>query len=320
MNTHLTGKNNMHNYSYIIKFLILLLLSTFFTAVVQAEVMPKKNTEFLYALNASQANGFMLPSDVATSGQYAYVVDAGHHRILAFNLQGEFQFSFGQRGSGNSELDYPVGIDVATNGDVYVADSGNKRVQVFSETGKYLRQFKVKSGRYRLRPVDVLVNEKQNELYVTSSDNHKVLVFTVKGKLKRSWGGNGINEGDFRYPATMAHLKDGRIAVVDVLNSRVQVFEKNGDYSIQISEWGVTQGQVFRPKGVAIDNDGNFYISDSFLNLVQVFSDTGKLLHMLEMPESHELYTPVGMTFDKYNHLYITEMRNNRVSIFNVKP
>lgn len=310
----------MHKYSYILKFFSFLLLSTLLPAIAQADLIPKKSIDFVHDLNADQAKGFLLPSDVAVSRQFVYVVDGGKHRILAFNMQGEYKFSFGKQGKGKSEFYYPVGIDVASDGKVYVADSGNKRIQVFNAKGKYIKQFKVKSGRYRIRPIDVLVDEKNKELYVSGNETHEILVFTLKGKLKRKWGGNGINEGEFRYPATLAHLKDGRVAVVDVLNSRVQVFNKKGKYSTQISSWGITAGQVFRPKGIAVDNNGNIYISDSYTSKVQVFKDTGELLHVLKMSDDRTLYTPVGMAFDKHNRLYVTEMRNNRISIFNVNP
>lgn len=314
----------MRTDSCIPKLIFSFLLCTLLSAVAIADSIPRKNTSHLYDLKAEQQPvqkpGLLLPSDVAVNGRFVYVVDGGNHRVVKFDLKGNYVDSFGRQGKGPSEFMYPVGIDVASNGWIYIADSGNKRIQVFDSKGKYIRQFKVKSGRYLIRPVDVLVDEKSKELYVTGNETHEVMVFSLKGKLKRKWGGNGISEGEFRYPATLAHLKDGRIAVVDVLNSRVQVFNANGKYSTQISAWGVTAGQVFRPKGIAVNKKGNVFISDSYLNLVQVFEDTGELLHVLKMNKNHELYTPVGMSFDKDDRLYITEMRNNRISVFDVTP
>lgn len=310
----------MRTDSYVIKALSLLYLSVLLSVPVQADTIPYARADFSHELKIQQTKSLSLPSDVAITRQYVYVVDGGNHRVSVFDLKGRFKFSFGKQGKGKSEFVYPVGIDVASNGFVYVADSGNKRIQVFDSKGKYLSQFKVISGRYRVRPVDVLVDEKNKELYVTGNETHEVLVFSLKGKPKRKWGGNGISEGEFRYPATLAHLKDGRIAVVDVLNSRVQVFNKDGKYSSQISGWGVKEGQVFRPKGIAVNAKGQVFISDSYLNLVQVFEDSGQLLHVLKIEDKHRLVTPVGMSFDNKNRLYITEMRKNRISVFSVSP
>lgn len=295
-------------------------LSFFVLSVAYADSAIKRRLDLGLDINPAAENTLLLPSDVAVSNSYIYVVDGGHHRVVVFDQQGNYAFSFGSYGAGKGEFNSPVGIDVSEGGEVYVADTANKRIQVFSAAGKFVRLFKVKSGRYIIRPIDVLVDEKAREVYVSGNDNHKVMVFSSKGKLKREWGGNGTSEGEFRYPATLAHLKDGRVAVVDVLNARLQIFEKNGDYSIQISGWGVEPGQVFRPKGVAVDKDGDIYISDSYLNLVQVFSDVGKLKYILDTVAPRTLYTPVGMYVDAKNKLYITEMRKHRISVFSLNP
>lgn len=278
--------------------------------------LKKVNARFLYNFTADQNSELKFPSDIASYKNKLYLVDGGQHRVVVFNQQGEFLFSFGKPGKNKAEFNYPVGIDVAGNGDVYVADSGNRRIQVFASNGKFKRSFKTRSGRYLIRPIDVLVDDKKKQLLVSGNENHKVMVFSLAGKLKRSWGDHGVGEAEFRYPATMVHLKDGRVAVVDVLNSRVQVFEKSGKYNSQMSGWGVTAGQVFRPKGIAVSDTGNIYISDSYMNVVQVFSDEGDFLHLIDTGDEHKLFTPVGMTIDSNNRLYITEMRRHRVSVF----
>lgn len=293
-----------------------LLLSALPLSYLSAIELKTSAARFLFNITADQNGQLVLPSDIASYKKRLYVVDGGQHRVVVFNQQGKFLFSFGKAGNKKAEFNYPVGIDVAVNGDVYVADSGNRRIQVFSAKGKYKRSFKTRSGRYLIRPIDVLVDEKQKRLMVTGNENHKVMVFSLTGKLKKSWGDHGVGEAEFRYPATLAHLKDGRVAVVDVLNSRVQVFEKNGKYNSQVSGWGVTAGQVFRPKGIAVSSNGNIYVSDSYLNAVQVFSDEGDFLHLLDTGDQHELFTPVGITVDANNRLYITEMRRNRISVF----
>lgn len=310
----------MQRYSYITFYFIIFIVNLALVPSAGAVELVSKPAVFLFDLKLEGKNSLLLPSDVASSNQRTYVVDGGNHRVVVFDKKGHYQFSIGSEGKRKGQFNYPVGIDVASNGDVYVADSGNRRVQVFTSDGKFKRLFKTRSGRYMIRPIDVLVDEKSKEIFVSGNENHKVMVFSLKGKLKRDWGGNGTNQGEFRYPATLAHLKDGRVAVVDVLNSRVQVFEKKGIYSIQIADWGVSQGQVFRPKGVAFDSLGNAYVSDSYLNVIQSFSDEGDFLHVLDTGDTHKLFTPVGMVIDKKNRLYITEMRRHRVSVYQLQP
>ncbi|MDH5571358.1 MAG: NHL repeat-containing protein, partial [Gammaproteobacteria bacterium] len=202
---------------------------------------------------------------------------------------------------------------------VYVADAGNHRVQVFTVKGEYISSFSLRHNGKSVRPIDLIVYSRTGNIIVTASETHSLMVFTPQGKLIDQWGGNGMNQGEFRYPATITEMPDGRIAVVDVLNTRVQVFDSKGDVSMTVSDWGVLQGQLVRPKGVAVDNKSNFYVSDSYMNLVQIFSETGQFISVLgEQGKPYEMVTPVGMLVDD-NHLYIVEMRANRVSVYQLE-
>jgi len=271
--------------------------------------------QFGHSLDANSPQNLQLPSDVAVHQNKIYVVDGGNHRIVVYDLQGKFLFSFGSKGNKPGQFNYPVGIDAASNNRIYVADSGNKRIQIFSDKGIFLSSFAIKNEGEHGRPIDVLRHSKTGNLIVSSS-NHHLLTYSPKGKLLKRWGNNGKGRGEFRYPATLAELKDGRIAVVDVLNSRVQVFNSDGTLSLVVGEWGVLPGQLFRPKGIAVDSKGNFYISDSYMNVVQKYGDDGIFKAVLgEHGIPYKMVTPVGMTIDK-KRLYVVEMKNNQVSVY----
>ena len=80
-----------------------------------------------------------------------WVTDTGHHRIVVYTAEGEYLREIGApydpetrgAGSGPGEFSEPVGIDVAPNGEVVVADMWNARVQVLDASGGYLREFAV---------------------------------------------------------------------------------------------------------------------------------------------------------------------------------
>ncbi|QEN06674.1 hypothetical protein EXM22_01205 [Oceanispirochaeta crateris] len=69
---------------------------------------------------------------------YIYVSEWGNRRISKFNLEGEFILSFGERRADYSGLAGPSGIALR-NGNVYVADSKTGRIEVFDESGNYLK-------------------------------------------------------------------------------------------------------------------------------------------------------------------------------------
>ena len=92
------------------------------------------------------------PRDLAVdAGGNLWVTDTGHHRIVVYTSSGDFvreiKGSFSPdtnyQGSGPGQFSEPVGIDVAPNGEVVVADMWNARVQVLDASGAYLREFPV---------------------------------------------------------------------------------------------------------------------------------------------------------------------------------
>ena len=60
-----------------------------------------------------------------------FISDTGHHRIVICTPDGNYITHFGTEGSGPGELRRPTGLDVANDGTVIIADSGNRRLQLF---------------------------------------------------------------------------------------------------------------------------------------------------------------------------------------------
>ena len=58
-----------------------------------------------------------------------------------FSSTGEYITKVGTSGSGNGQFYHPTGIAADSNGDIWVADTRNNRVQELSSTGEYIRQF-----------------------------------------------------------------------------------------------------------------------------------------------------------------------------------
>ena len=75
-----------------------------------------------------------------------YVCDFGNHRVQVLNEDLTFYSSFGSRGSGDGELNYPWDVAFDSTGSTYIADSLNHRVQVFTPKGWFLRKFEKKGS------------------------------------------------------------------------------------------------------------------------------------------------------------------------------
>jgi DNA-binding beta-propeller fold protein YncE len=278
------------------------------------------NTQFLFFI----ADHFTAPSDVAVSGDNRiYVLDGVNHRVKVFDENGAFLATIGREGSGPGEFRYPLGIDVDRSGNLYVADSGNHRVQMFNAAGSFMAQINIQSqGPHPADPTDVAVDESRRRCYVVDNDNHQILVYDLS-TLKRvtTYGQPGTAKLEFRYPFLMTLDKANYLYIVDVINTRVQVLNPDGLYVATIWGWGVDKGQFFRPKGVAVDKDGKVYVSDSYLGVIQIFNANGDFLSVVGDRSTGALRkfkTPVGLTIDQRNRLYVVEMYADKVSVYRI--
>jgi len=274
------------------------------------------SSKFLFDIkpNADQ------PSDIAMGPNGdIFLVDGVNNRIIVVDSSGKRKFEFGQKGAGQGEFKYPLGIDISDDGTVFVADTGNHRIQVFSLKGDFKHMFKVKSGPKEKPsdPVDVLVSRLNNYVYISDNDNHKIKVYNQNGTFEFEWGKFGEEPGKFRYPGILAQNEYNEIFVVDVLNTRVQKFDPFGNFIAEIGSWGVLPGKLFRPKGVAVDKKNRVFVSDSYMGVIQVFTDLGRFIGVVcENNNNISFVTPVGIVIDdKHERLQVVEMRAGKISV-----
>jgi DNA-binding beta-propeller fold protein YncE len=104
---------------------------------------PNKGRQVAGAPEASgmQSDLFEGPTDVAwdKAGNIFVADGLGNARVAKFTRDGVFVKSWGSRGSDNGQFRTPHSVQVDADGNVYVADHGNKRVQVFDNDGTYKR-------------------------------------------------------------------------------------------------------------------------------------------------------------------------------------
>lgn len=293
-----------------------LLSATLLGIIVTVPVSAQDIATSSYYSTVTVGESLAMPSDVAVSPDgKTYVIDGGNHQVAVFDASGNRVATLGERGEEDGQFESPVGLDINRKGDVYVADKGNSRLQMFSDDGRFRRAMPLEEDGEEVTPVDVVVSANGKELFVTANNSHRVVVFDSKGKYLRGWGGEGEEDGQFRYPATIALDASGNVLVVDVLNARVQKFSPDGTFVASFGGVGGKPGTFFRPKGIAVDEAGNAYVSDSFLGAIQVFNADGELQHIVgDGSEVKVLDTPVGMTMNG-NRLFVVQMRAGNVVV-----
>lgn len=148
------------------------------------------------------------------------------HHLISFAADGKKRYEVGKTGQVVKATDYPevfsfpngVVID-RSNGDVYVADSDNGRIQVFDNKGKYKKIIPT-TGLPR-----GIVFDHKGRLLIVDTLGHTVMVYDKKGNMLTAFGVNGNGPGAFQYPNGLDFSpKDRRIYVTDRENNRVQVW------------------------------------------------------------------------------------------------
>ena len=171
---------------------------------------------------------FYYPTDIAfnTGNKRFYVAENLNHRIQILNFDlSTSVLSFGKKGSGKGCFDCPYSVACDSTGNVYVADTRNHRIEVFTAEGKFLRMFgRHGKGKGELGyPIGVAIDT-SDMVYVSEHSNHRVSVFTFYGQFVTSFGGKGNGPGEFVGPRGLAVDDCGVVYVCDHENSRVQVF------------------------------------------------------------------------------------------------
>jgi len=187
-----------------------------------------------------------------------------------------FITKWGSQGSADGQFKSPKGVAVDASGNIYVADTGNDRVQKFTDSGGFILKWGSEgSGDGQFDgPHDVAVDGAGN-IYVTDYNNHRVQKFTSSFSFILKWGGQGSYDGQFRNPDFLAVDAVGRVYVADTDNHRVQKFTGSvwdGGFITKWGSFGSGDGQFKYPEGVAVDASGNVYVADQMNNRVQKFA------------------------------------------------
>lgn len=186
----------------------------------------------------------------------------------------------GQAGTGEGQFTTPRSMAIAPDGSIYVADSGNNRIEHFAANGTYLGMWGVSGdidsgnapgGSFK-EPWGIAVGP-DGSVYVADTWNFRIQKFSADGRFITMWGiaGQAETPDSFWGPRGIAVDKMGHVYVTDTGNKRVVVFDQDGNYITQFGSAGVGDGQLDEPVGIAVDSDGSVYVADTWNYRIQVF-------------------------------------------------
>ncbi len=246
-------------------------------------VLYSQNAQSVYGKSGRNSGEFSEPMALCISAsEKLFITDTRNSRIQVLDLNGKFQFEFGDHGSKNGQFSRPEGI-VTTKAAVYVSDTGNNRIQIFSPDGIFFQSFEGDRDKDRdLRSPGALAVDSKKQLYVLDTGNHRVQVYNAEGKFIKIIGKKGEGPGEFRNPTDLVIDQKDCLYVADQQNSRIQVFDPQGLFLTATGCSGKSQSAFESLSAIAVKGD-ILYAADTEKDFVQVFhyhrnglSHTGK--------------------------------------------
>jgi tripartite motif-containing protein 71 len=263
---------------------------------------------------------------IAVAGDGSLVVADGSNRIDRFDASGQLIDSWGRTGSDVGQFRFGAGAGnsaaagggLAVSGSfVYVADTGNDRVQRFTLDGGHGAVI-VPPGQLA-NPRGIAV--RGTRLLVADDQHHRLVVFDTGGHLLRAIGQNGSGPGQLNFPYGVATDSAGRVFVADDLNHRVVRFSSAPlyPYKGRWGSYGTAPGRLAYPRGIAVDAQGNVYVANTGNDRIDVYDKGGALLRSFGASgrAAGQFDAPVGVAADGGGVRAVTDSVNGRLELLN---
>jgi sugar lactone lactonase YvrE len=245
--------------------------------------------------------------EVSPDGETIWAVDRCGENNCVGHDDLDVVFQFDKRGRiltqfGAGLFEWPHGIDVDANGNVWVVDArGNEergrghQVIKFSPEGVVLLRLGTAgvAGRTRTtldQPNDVLVAP-NGDIFVADghpgNGNNRIVKYSSDGRYLMEWGETGSNPGEFRTPHALAMDDNGLLYVGDRSNRRIQVFEQDGTFVRDFYNMGRASGITIRNNKLYVaDSESSFARNPGFRRGIRVMDlDTGYVIAFIPDPE-----------------------------------
>eukprot|EP00731_Ephydatia_muelleri_P008557 Em0004g895a len=248
------------------------------------DVRPKRDYHTLY--NVQQVIQCNEPLCVAIHDNGDIYVGSDDDCIYVFDQTGQLENTIGSRGSGDGQFSYPSGITIKGNM-LYVADSGNHRVQKLTSSGKFLHKFGQQgSGQGQFIWPRAVIIDSNNKLIVSDCNNHRIQIFNENCVWLLTIDGKGSGNHRFQSPWGLALDPQGNIHVAAKGSNIIKVFSKEGVY---VRMYGDPNG----PRGLAIDDEGYSLVSEVSGHCLSIYDPEENKIHTVG-----NLKNPYGTALD----------------------
>jgi DNA-binding beta-propeller fold protein YncE len=254
---------------------------------------------------------------VARTGT-VYVSDPGTGRILVFSSGGRLLAQWGSGGAQQGRFWFPASVALDAQGQLWVDDMANGRVQTLGADGQFEPAFTVKN------PGTGMALDRQGNIYIGQQlgtvwkPDIVLSKYSPSGKLLARWGNLGMVD----QPSGIVVAPNGDIVLVAVFLYPPSQLGQDGANILRLSPQGTQLGLIhlgsFGPgPGIAVDASENITIAYGTPPHFERYSSDGKLLASWAAPKPSlpgaVIPNPAGITLDAAGNVYLADTLENVV-------
>jgi sugar lactone lactonase YvrE len=226
-------------------------------------------------------------------------------------------------------VDAPRGLQVAANGQVYIVDYWNQRIEYMNPDGTDAQSFGFRGNPSQKGAINfawsAAIQPGTGDIFVANRESNQVQVFSPTGTSILIFGTNGAANGQFRLPQGIAFAPDGTLYVDDSGNDRVERFSIAA--GVTAATWMATYGQkgtgatspagdLNNPTGISVAADGTVWVADTRNNRIQSLSPSGvwtTFTAPVGVGTQQGFRAPWGVTVAPDGSIWVADTGNHRI-------
>ena len=217
-----------------------------------------------------------------------FEIRSAAHTVLRRRMDGSVVWQVGELGVNPGQLNYPIAIVTDRQGQLYVVDHGNSRIEVYGTDGAYLRRVGGRLDDGVDDPMELdfsraVALDAEQRLFICDTGDHQIQIFERDGAPLGGFGTLGEEADALNCPVALAIDRSGNVHIVDQGNFRVQVFDPSGRFQRSYGAYGPGAGEFLLPAAIAIDRSDRSYIADAAAPRIVVFAADGEPIDEIEV-------------------------------------
>jgi WD40 repeat protein len=247
-----------------------------------------------------------------------YIAGIGFNSVQRFTATGSHVRTLGGAvvGKGPAEFNQPQGIAVDTQGNVYVADTGNHRIQKFNSKLDYLTQWGTPgTGNQNLNRPTAIAVDSNNNVFVSDTSNLRIVKYNSAGDYMTQWKLQPVPGHGGSIASCIAIGPNGNVVTYYPSARQFQLFDNSGNF---IKSWfSHENGEVF---ALAVSELGDIYAAAYTHKRMDVYTSGGAYARSIVLTTyiNRVNFNVRGLAWShKYDTLYALDTQIDRVEVFN---